>query len=293
MIIGVVAAVIIAILVGVFAFALGGNEERQVVPDVTNMTVGEAKTALEDAGFKIGAENQVYSSTVDEGLIVSTNPPGGQEATKGTRIDLNISKGTEQVQVPDLKGQTKDEALRTLSTYGLNGQEGDAVFSDNVKENCVAEQEQPSGSMLNKGDTVVFHLSKGAENIDVPNVVGTSASNAESSLKSAGFQVKTSYRYSSDVSEGRVISQDPSGKAAKGSTITIYVSNGPEEATVPNVVEKAEADARSALEKAGFNVTIRTQHSSDVARGLVISQDKLGKAEKGTTVTIVVSTGPA
>ncbi|WP_251197633.1 Stk1 family PASTA domain-containing Ser/Thr kinase [Anaerotardibacter muris] len=292
-IIGVVIAAIVAIIIGVLAFALGGNEERQIVPDVTNMSVGEAKTALEDAGFKIGAENQVFSSTIDEGLVVSTNPPGGQEAAKGTRIDLNISKGTEQVQVPDLKGQTKDEALRTLSTYGLNGQEGEAVFSDNVKEDCVAEQEQPSGSMLNKGDTVVFHLSKGAENIDVPNVVGASASNAESSLKSAGFQVKTSYRYSSDVSEGRVISQDPSGKAAKGSTITIYVSNGPEEATVPNVVDKSEADARSALDAAGFNVTIRTSHSAEVAKGLVISQDKLGKAEKGTTVTIVVSSGPA
>lgn len=292
-VIGIIAAVVVAILVGIAAFALGGSDEQQVVPDVANMTVGEAKTALEDAGFKIGAENQVYSPTVSEGLVVSTNPPSGQKAAKGTRIDLNISKGTEQVAVPDLKGQTKDEAMRTLSSYGLNGQEGETVYSDNVKEGCVAEQEQPSGSLLNKGDTVVFHLSKGAESVSVPNVVGASSSNAESSLKSAGFQVKTSYRYSSDVSEGRVISQDPSGNAPKGSTVTIIVSNGPEEATVPNVVEKSESEARSALENAGFNVTIRTSHNASVEKGYVISQDKLGKATKGTTVTIVVSTGSA
>lgn len=292
-VIGVIAAVVIAIIVGVVAFAIGGNEEKQIVPDVTNMSLGEAKTALEEAGFKIGTETEVFSSTVDSGLIVSTNPPGGQEAIKGSRIDLNVSKGTEQVSVPDLKGQTEEEAMRTLSSYGLNGQKGDAVYSDNVKEDCVAEQEQPAGSSLNKGDTVVFHLSKGAESVSVPNVVGASASNAESSLINAGFKVNSSYRYSSDVAEGRVISQDPSGTATKGSTITIYVSNGPEEGDVPNVVEESESSATTALKNAGFKVSVKKMASSTVDEGKVISQDTLGKANKGTTVTIVVSTGPA
>lgn len=292
-IIGVVAAVIAAILIGIAAFALGGQGEKQIVPDVTNMSLGEAKTTLEEAGFKIGTETEVFSSTVDSGLVVSTNPPGGQEAVKGSRIDLSVSKGTEQVSVPDLKGQTKDEALRTLSAAGLNGQEGDAVYSENVKEGCVAEQNQAAGSSLNKGDTVVFHLSKGAENVSVPNVVGASASNAENSLRNAGFNVNTSYRYSSDVSEGRVISQDPSGTAAKGSTVTIYISNGPEEGTVPNVVEKTESEATSALKDAGFKVSTRQMASSTVPKGHVISQDVLGKANKGTTVTITISTGPA
>ncbi len=292
-IIGIVAAVVLAIIVGVVAFAIGGNEEKQIVPDVTNMSLGEAKTTLEDAGFKIGSETEVFSSTVDSGLVVSTNPPGGQEAVKGSRIDLNVSKGTEQVSVPDLKGQTEEEAMRTLSSYGLNGQKGDAVYSDNVKEDCVAEQEQPAGSSLNKGDTVVFHLSKGAENVSVPNVVGASASNAENSLINAGFKVNSSYRYSSDVAEGRVISQDPSGTAAKGSTVTIYVSNGPEEGDVPNVVEESEADATTALKNAGFKVSVKKMASSTVDEGKVISQDTLGKANKGTTVSITVSTGPA
>lgn len=292
-IIGVVAAVIVAIIVGVVAFAIGGNEEKQIVPDVTNMSLGEAKTALEEAGFKIGTETEVFSSTVDSGLIVSTSPQGGQEAIKGSRIDLNVSKGTEKVSVPDLKGQTEEEAMRTLSSCGLNGQKGDAVYSDNVKEDCVAEQEQPAGSSLNKGDTVVFHLSKGAENVSVPNVVGASASNAENSLINAGFKVNSSYRYSSDVAEGRVISQDPSGTAAKGSTITIYVSNGPEEGDVPNVVEESESSATTALKNAGFKVSVKKMASSTVDEGKVISQDTLGKANKGTTVTIVVSTGPA
>ncbi len=292
-IIGVVAAVVLAIIVGIVAFAIGGNEEKQIVPDVANMSLGEAKTTLEEAGFKIGTETEVYSSTVDSGLVVSTNPPGGQEAIKGSRIDLNVSKGTEQVSVPDLKGQTEEEAMRTLASYGLNGQKGDAVFSDNVKEDCVAEQEQAAGSSLNKGDTVVFHLSKGAENVSVPDVAGSSVSNAEQSLINAGFQVKSSYRYSSDVPEGRVISQDPSGTAAKGSTITIYVSNGPEEGDVPNVVEESESSATTTLKNAGFKVSVKKMASSTVDEGKVISQDTLGKANKGTTVTIVVSTGPA
>ena len=292
-IIGVVVVAIIAVIFGVAAFALGGSGERATVPDVTNMALGEAKTTLEESGFKIGTETEVFSSTVDSGLVVSTNPPGGQEAVKGSRIDLSISKGTEQVSVPDLKGQTSEEAMRTLSSYGLNGQEGDSTFSDSVKEGCVASQDQPAGSSLNKGDTVVFHLSKGAENVSVPNVVGATVSNAENSLKNAGFKVNTSYRYSSSTPEGRVISQDPSGTAPKGSTVTIAISNGPEEAQVPNVSGESEADATSTLNNAGFEVSVKHMASGTVEKGYVISQDVVGKANKGSRVTITVSSGSA
>lgn len=292
-IIGVVVVAIIAVIVSVAAFAFGGSGERATVPDVTNMALGEAKSTLEEAGFKIGTETEVFSSTVDSGLVVSTNPPGGQEAVKGSRIDLSISKGTEQVSVPDLKGQTSEEAMRTLSSYGLNGQEGDSTFSDSVKEGCVASQDQPAGSSLNKGDTVVFHLSKGAENVSVPNVVGATVSNAENSLKNAGFKVNTSYRYSSSTPEGRVISQDPSGTAPKGSTVTIAISNGPEEAQVPNVSGESEADATSTLKNAGFEVSVKHMASGTVEKGYVISQDVVGKANKGSRVTITVSSGSA
>lgn len=292
-IIGVVVVAIIAVIVSVAAFAFGGSGERATVPDVTNMALGEAKTTLEEAGFKIGTETEVFSSTVDSGLVVSTNPPGDQEAVKGSRIDLSISKGTEQVSVPDLKGQTSEEAMRTLSSYGLNGQEGDSTFSDSVKEGCVASQDQPAGSSLNKGDTVVFHLSKGAENVSVPNVVGATVSNAENSLKNAGFKVNTSYRYSSSTPEGRVISQDPSGTAPKGSTVTIAISNGPEEAQVPNVSGESEADATSTLKNAGFEVSVKHMASGTVEKGYVISQDVVGKANKGSRVTITVSSGSA
>ena len=292
-IIGVGVVAIIAVIVGVAAFAFGGSGERATVPDVTNMALGEAKTTLEEAGFKIGTETEVFSSTVDSGLVVSTNPPGGQEAVKGSRIDLSISKGTEQVSVPDLKGQTSEEAMRTLSSYGLNGQEGDSTFSDSVKEGCVASQDQPAGSSLNKGDTVVFHLSKGAENVSVPNVVGATVSNAENSLKNAGFKVNTSYRYSSSTPEGRVISQDPSGTAPKGSTVTIAISNGPEEAQVPDVSGESEADATSTLKNAGFEVSVKHMASGTVEKGYVISQDVVGKANKGSRVTITVSSGSA
>lgn len=288
-IIGVVAAVIVAILIGIAAFALGGQGEKQTVPDVTNMSLGEAKTTLEEAGFKIGTETEVFSSTVDSGLVVSTNPPGGQEAVKGSRIDLSVSKGTEQVSVPDLKGQTKDEALRTLSSYGLNGQEGDAVYSDNVKEDCVAEQDQAAGSTLNKGDTVVFHLSKGTENVSVPEVVGTSLSNATDALKQAGFSVVVKYTDSGE-SEGEVVKQSTTGKAPKGSEITIYVSTGKIE--IPNVVGKSEDTARSELRNAGFYVNVQNE-SSDKPKGTVVRQDATGSAKKDSTITIYVSTGSA
>ena len=151
-------------------FAMNGSGDKVTVPDVTNKSIAQARTTLEQAGFKVGTETEVYSSTVPAGSVVSTDPQAGEQAVKGSTIKINVSKGTEQVTVPDLKGKSADEAQKALNEAGLTGQQGDSVFSDDVDENMVASQETPSGTTANKGDTVVFHLSKGSEKVTIPNV---------------------------------------------------------------------------------------------------------------------------
>lgn len=284
-IIGVVVALLCVVGIAAAALSMGGSGDKVTVPDVTNKPIAQARTTLEQAGFKVGTETEVYSSTVSTGNVVSTDPQAGEQAAKGSTIKINVSKGTEQITVPDLKGKSADDAQKALSEAGLNGQQGDTVFSDDVPEGMVASQETSAGSAANKGDTVVFHLSKGSEKVTIPNVVGMTQSQATSKLESAGFAVSTTTETNKDVEKGNVSKQSKTGTAAKGTTITITISSGPGEA--PSVVGMSESKAKEAIEKAGYKYDVQYKSDSSVAKGNVISQ-----STSGSTVFLVVSSGP-
>lgn len=284
-IIGVIVALLCIIGIAGAVFALNGSGDKVAVPDVTNKPIAQARTTLEQAGFKVGTETEVYSSTVSAGNVVSTDPQAGEQAQKGATIKINVSKGTEQITVPDLKGKSADDAQKALSEAGLNGQQGDAVFSDDVAEGMVAGQNTSAGSNANKGDTVVYHLSKGSEKVTIPNVVGMTQAQATSKLESAGFAVSTASETSKDVDKGNVTKQSKTGTAAKGTTITITISSGLGE--VPNVVGMSESKAKETIDKSGYKYDVQYKSDSTVAKGNVISQ-----STSGNTVFLVVSSGP-
>lgn len=227
-VIGVVVALLAVIGIVAAAMALGGNQEMVNVPDVSNKPIAEARSELQAAGFTIGTETEVYNPDVEAGNVVSTDPAAGVQAAKGSSVNITISKGTEQVTVPDLRGRSADEAQRVLASYGLNGQQGDTVFSDDVEENRVAQQDIAAGTTAYKGDTITFHLSKGPETASVPNVQGLDFETARDRLEAAGFTVSLQWRDDS-AAVNTVIRQSVTGTAKLGTTITLTISNGPAE----------------------------------------------------------------
>ncbi|WP_199424744.1 transglycosylase domain-containing protein [Actinotalea solisilvae] len=132
--------------------------------------------------------------------------------------------------------------------------------------------------------------------VAVPSVVGQAEPQARSALEAAGFGVEATTANDPSVPVGAVVSQSPGGgaEAEQGSTVTIVVSGGPGTAAVPNVVGQDGGAAQAALQGAGFGVAVQQAESATVAAGLVISQSPGGggQAAPGSTVTIVVSTGP-
>ncbi len=227
-VIGVVIALLAVIGIVAAAMALGGNQEMVNVPDISNKPIAEARSELQAAGFTIGTETEVYNPDVEAGNVVSTDPAAGVQAAKGSSVNITISKGTEQVTVPDLRGMSADEAQRVLASYGLNGQQGDTVFSDDVEENRVAQQDTAAGTTAYKGDTITFHLSKGPETASVPNVQGLDFETARDRLEAAGFTVSLQWRDDS-AAANTVIRQSVTGTAKLGTTITLTISNGPAE----------------------------------------------------------------
>jgi serine/threonine-protein kinase len=288
----------IALVVFLVVSVLGSGSKAYSVPNLLGLTQDEATSMLESDGhgFEIGQVTEQYSSTVDEGKIIEQTPGAGRTATEGSKIDIVVSKGEEpaaSVTVPDLTNCTPSEAQDLLNKYGLKGQAGDSVYNADVEVGHVAEQEPAAGTSAKAGDTITYHLSQGAEQVSVPNVVGDTQADATSALKNEGFSVNVVQSSSSSVDKGHVISSNPSAgtSADKGSTVTITVSTGPASVSVPNVVGYDESSAETALKNAGFDVSVTTEQSSTVAKGKVIKQSATS-ATSGSTITIVVSSGP-
>ena len=151
-------------------------------------------------------------------------------------------------------------------------------------------------ALLLIGLAIGAYLLLAPEKKPVPDVVGSSSAVASQRLQNAGFEVNIETVQSDTVPNDRVATQDPqpAEEADEGSTVTIIVSSGPGMATVPGVVGDKEADAKQAMEKAGFKTDVRRETSDTVKKGRVVSTQpgENTQLEKGRTVVLVVSQGP-
>ncbi|GAA0620465.1 Stk1 family PASTA domain-containing Ser/Thr kinase [Sporichthya brevicatena] len=136
--------------------------------------------------------------------------------------------------------------------------------------------------------------SKG-EKVAVPLVQGLTQEQAEQTLESRGLKPVVSFKNDPNVSEGRVISQDPAASSTltRGDEVTIVVSQGEVRATVPDVVGLPLADARKALEAANLVPNKVTRRNSDRPNNEVLETNpKAGtKRELNSRVDLVVSNG--
>jgi eukaryotic-like serine/threonine-protein kinase len=130
----------------------------------------------------------------------------------------------------------------------------------------------------------------------VPDVVGNRSAVASQRLQNAGFEVNIETVLNADVPKDRVATQrpQPGEMADEGSTVTIIVSSGPGEASVPGVVGERRPVAERRMEDAGFETDVRRETSDTVPRNRVISTSppENSQLEKGRTVVLVVSSGP-
>ncbi len=141
----------------------------------------------------------------------------------------------------------------------------------------------------------VLLLGGGGDTQRVPNVVGADQASAETRLRQDGFSTDA-VRKTSEQPEGEVIGSDPSPgeEAEQGSTVVLTVSGGPGTASVPAVEDLSRQRARSRLRDAGFEIEEREESSDEVAAGRAIrtSPPEGSQQEKGTTITLLLSTGP-
>jgi serine/threonine-protein kinase len=132
----------------------------------------------------------------------------------------------------------------------------------------------------------------------IPRVVGMDFDKASADLEKAGFHaLKGQTRFHKTTPEGIVLEQDPpAGSVQKrGAEVTLVVSAGQANATVPEVRGVSQQQARVAIENAGFTFGSISQQTSDEPRGAVIASDPPAGTtlDLPATVSITLSQGPA
>ena len=93
--------------------------ETKTVPDVVRKTKDQATAAITAAGLTLGDVTEEYSASVESGKVISCDPKAGKVIKHTEKVSIVVSKGKEPATIPDVTGQSEDEAKKTLEDAGL------------------------------------------------------------------------------------------------------------------------------------------------------------------------------
>jgi serine/threonine-protein kinase len=138
---------------------VGTGPSSVPIPRLYGKTPAQAKSVLLGAGLRLGTQNRDYNGDVAEGVIYFQNPSGGENVEPGTAVDVTVSLGPEQVEVPEVYGLSVAAAQTALSNAGLNSTPIE-VEGDEPAGTALAT-DPGVGAMLDPGSTVSLYYSAG------------------------------------------------------------------------------------------------------------------------------------
>ncbi|MBQ5413470.1 MAG: Stk1 family PASTA domain-containing Ser/Thr kinase [Schwartzia sp.] len=232
----IVAVLVLGFAIGAFlSFGKFWSSAEITVPDVTGRPVALAKQLLEAQNLRVNIA-ETYDANVPAGQVAKQSPEAGSVVKEQRVITIYVSKGGEELTMPDLKGLSKSAVEEKLRKMGLVV--GSVYMKESDKDvGTVLDQDPQPGSKINKGKSVDITVSKGkkVQLVKVPDFTGGTIDAAKSSLKSLGLKVGSVSKQNSKQAPGTIISQSPNGTSVEeGTSIDFVVSNGKAPSTGKN-----------------------------------------------------------
>jgi serine/threonine-protein kinase len=267
-----------------------GEGRFVTTPGVVNLSARAAQARVEAAGLSFDVGGRAYSETVPPGLVVRTDPAGGEHVTRNGTVTAILSRGPERHAVPPLAGLTLAEAQSSIAQSSLSYGKATYRYSEKVAKGVVLRSDPKETTPLRRSGVVDLVVSRGPRPVKVRDFTGKDADQATRALERLGFTVTATSENSDTVDEGDVISQAPDkGTLFHGDPVRLVVSKGPVLVDVPSVVSRSVDTATQLLVAQGFEV--RTERV-DVYIGLNIvvrqSPGSGDRAPKGSTITLYV-----
>jgi beta-lactam-binding protein with PASTA domain/predicted Ser/Thr protein kinase len=210
------------------------------VPKTNGLTAAAAKQKLEKEGFDVAIQ-RVNSSSVEEGLVVFSEPRSGDSATHGSTVTIFVSRGPKLAKVPVLVGTQRRVAVQQIRGRGLTPSVSEDESNSPAGE--VIQQSPSAGTEVEPGATVAIVVSSGKEEevAKAPNVIGKERREAVEEIRAAGLTPSVEEEETEVPSQvGRVIDQfpPPGSELEPGATVTIKVGKRAAEAPEEELEEE-------------------------------------------------------
>ena len=202
------------------------------LPDFKGWTDDEVAAWLEDNDFR--GERKEGRSEVPEGRVFKQDPAAGTEVDRGATIAYWVSTGRPKVEVPDLTGLSRVDAIAALNEVGLELGAVDTQASDTYDVDVVISQDPAEGTKVEKGSTVDVIVSTGpaepspepTTTASVSDVFSMDRATAQQTLEDQGFLVDVKEMASPGAQQGTVVKQNPEAgvMAVVGSVVTIWLA---------------------------------------------------------------------
>ena len=239
-------------------------------------------------------------------IIKSTGLLEKKEPAANGKEQTQEEQSNKMVEVPDLTGKTEAEAKELANSLHI-GVQMIGEEASNQEKGRISSQDIPAGTEVQEYSTLKYYISKGAQEVTIPDIDGKTGIEAQQLLEDLGLQVEIQKEYSDLDEDGYIlvdpgyaysVSPEPGATAKSGDKVTLVISRGLDygegvEVEIPSVVGLTEDEAVTTLGKF-LLIDIQQQQSADVAAGEVISQtpEPYSYGDPDTTnIALVVSSG--
>jgi len=256
----VVAALVVVAALGLAAWLVFGRTASHEVPRLAGLELGEARNLVSEFGWTITIVEEA-SDDLPIGVVVRSEPAEGVDLDEGGTLTLVVSSGPALRDLPELTGLTTEAASNLLIERGLVLQLGDQPYDETVPAGLVISwtiADQPglvAGDTVLPGTTVLVTVSAGPAPRFVPDLTDVPLANASAALTELGLvAVQGADEFSNDVAVGAVMRQDPmpGTEVARGTTVTIIVSKGPDLVAIPGLADLNLQQVTAVLNGAGL-----------------------------------------
>lgn len=239
-------------------------------------------------------------------IIKSTGLLEKKEPAANGKEQTQEEQSNKMVEVPDLTGKTEAEAKELANSLHI-GVQMIGEEASNQEKGRISSQDISAGTEVQEYSTLKYYISKGAQEVTIPDIDGKTGIEAQQLLEDLGLQVEIQKEYSDLDEDGYIlvdpgyaysVSPEPGATAKSGDKVTLVISRGLDygegvEVEIPSVVGLTEDEAVTTLGKF-LLIDIQQQQSADVAAGEVISQTpepySYGNPDT-TNIALVVSSG--
>lgn len=265
--------------------------KKLLAPDILSMSTDEINKWATENSIKISYKEE-YSDEVKLGEVINSSVKQGELIDKNKEIMISISKGKLEMIKLTTINEFANWAENNGVSYDINYEN-----SNTVKKDDIIKCSHQTGDVIKKDDTVIITVSRGRE-ISIPNFVGMSKSDITNKCNS--INLGCSFKnggYTESTKKDIAISQSKKSgtKVSEGTGITITLSAGiQEKVTVPSFIGKTKSQIASSCNSIGIKCTFKYASGySSTPKDTCTKQSTTGKVNKGSTITITLSNGPA